>query len=54
MNKAEGITQSGFGVTYKKTVSATQHKVGGHRDVGSQVQGTVQAYNKASKDTKKG
>lgn len=50
----EGITQQGFGVTYNKTVSAKQHKVSGHRDVGSQVTGTQQAYKQAAHDTKKG
>lgn len=53
MNSKEGISQHGFGVEYKKNVSATQHKVSGHRDVGSQVSGTQSAFKKANQDSKK-
>lgn len=48
----EGITQSGFGVSYNKNVSVrTGDKVSGHGD--QQFSDVKAAYNKAQNDTKK-
>lgn len=51
MNKAEGITQKGVGVEYKKNVTVRGDRIGGHGDMA--MAGTQAAYKKANTDTKK-
>ena len=52
--KKEGISQSGVGVEYSKTVSVRNDSVSVPKDQGMDLKGTKEAFNAACMDTKKG